>query len=80
MKRYPVRFQMKALILQKEVTWFEYIYEEGIYCSLCKTAGLQLEQVHWISKPLTYWRMTELYHPAGITKTLLDINITLTNP
>ena len=54
MKKYPVRFQMKALILQKEVTWFEYIYEEGIYCSLCKTAGLQLEQVHWISKPLTY--------------------------
>ena len=39
MKGYSVRFQMKVLILQKEFTWFEYIYEEGTYYSSCKTAG-----------------------------------------
>ena len=28
--------------------------------------------------PITYWKMTKLYHLASITKTLLDVNKTLT--
>ena len=45
------RFRMKVLTLQKEFTLFEYRYGEGAYCSICKRAGLQLEQLRWISKP-----------------------------
>ena len=42
---------MKVLTLQKGFTWFEYRHGKGAYCSICKTARLQSEQVHWISKP-----------------------------
>ena len=45
------KFQMKVLTVQKEFTWFECRYGEGAYCSICKTVGLQLEWVRWVSKP-----------------------------
>ena len=51
MKENSIRFQMKVLTFQKKFTWFEYRYGEDTYCSICKTAGLQLETRCWISKP-----------------------------